>query len=178
MTLHESPPAARKGLNRVVKSLRFPNPSTLPVRHDGSILHPQLAVFNGAVCKICDFRTTSVELMGRHMFKKHRRKNDRKTWVSDEVGLGLRLQSWTTSGHRVYWIVTPDERTSDSQATLPVDCSARRTERVAALHDEERRRLSNKANEFSAMDTGSSKPASQSWPVRHRYIVGRRLELD
>ena len=82
----------------MVKSLRFPDPSTLPVRHDDSTLHPHLAVLNGAVCKICDFRTTSVELMSRHLPKKHRRKNDWKTWVSDEVDLGVRLQSWTTSG--------------------------------------------------------------------------------
>jgi hypothetical protein len=121
----------------VVKSLRFPNPSTLLVRHDGSISPPHLAVLNGAVCKICDFRTTSLELMGRHMSKKHRRKNDRKTWVSDEVELGVRFQSWTTSGYRVYWIVTPDERISESQAVIPPDSSPRRSERVAALHEEE-----------------------------------------
>jgi hypothetical protein len=140
-SVHKTPSAARKGLNRVVESLRFPNPSTLPVRHDGSILHPHLAALNGAVCKIWSFRTTSVELMGRHMSKKHQRKNDRKTWISDEVDPGARLQSWTTPGHRVYWVVAPDDLTSDSQAALPADCSPRRTERAAALHDEERRRL-------------------------------------
>ena len=43
-SVHETPPAARKGLNRVVKSLRFPNPSTLLVRHDGSTLHPHLSI--------------------------------------------------------------------------------------------------------------------------------------
>jgi hypothetical protein len=109
--------------------------------------------------------------MSRHMSKKHRWKNDRKTWVSDEVDLGVHLQSWTTSGHRVYWVVAPDERTSDSQATLLADCSPRRTERVAALHDEERRRLSNKANEFSAIDTGLDDPAVlTSWMRRTGWV--------
>lgn len=170
-SVHKTPPAARKGLNRVVKSLQFPNPSTLPVRDNGSTLHPHLAVLNGAACKICDFRTTSVELMGRHMSKEHRRKNDRKTWASDKVDLGVRLQSWTTSGNRVYWVVAPDERTSNSQATLPADCSPRRTRRVAALHDKERRRLSNKANEFSAIDTGLDDPAVlTSWMRRTGWV--------
>jgi hypothetical protein len=75
-SLYEIPLTARKGLNHVVKSLRFPNPSTLLVLHDGSTLHLHLTVLNGAVCKICDFRTTSLELIGRHMSKKHRRKDD------------------------------------------------------------------------------------------------------
>jgi hypothetical protein len=45
-------PRGSQGLNRVLRSLRSPSPSTLPVRHDGPILHPYLAVLNGAVCKI------------------------------------------------------------------------------------------------------------------------------
>jgi len=43
-SVHETPPAARKGLNRVVKTLRFPNPNTSPVRHDGSTPHSHLSI--------------------------------------------------------------------------------------------------------------------------------------
>jgi hypothetical protein len=124
--------------------------------------------------------------MGRHMSKKHQQKNDRKTWVSDKADLGVRLQSWTTSGHRVYWVIAPDERTSDSQAALPVDCSPRRTERVAALHDEERRRLSNKAIEFSknsqwathSILVGGNSYESPSGSVRAVRLHAELLQLD
>jgi hypothetical protein len=64
-SVYETPPTARKGLNRMVKSLQFTNPSTLPVRYDGSTVHPYLTVLNRAVCKVCDFRMTSLELIGR-----------------------------------------------------------------------------------------------------------------
>jgi len=37
-------PATRKGLNRVVKNLQFPNPNTLPVRLDGSTPRPHLSI--------------------------------------------------------------------------------------------------------------------------------------
>jgi hypothetical protein len=42
---------------------------------------------------------------------------------------------------------------------------------VAALHDEERRRLSNKANEFSAIDTELDDPAAlTSWMRRTGWV--------
>jgi hypothetical protein len=91
--------------------------------------------------------------------------------LSESTGAMHHLQSCTTTGHRVYWVVAPGERTSDSQAALLADCSPRRTKRVAALHNEERRRLSNRANEFSAIDTGLDDPAVlTSWMRRTGWV--------
>ena len=57
---------ARWGHNKLVHSLRLPNPERLPARQDGDPNHPYLALQRGAACLHCRFRSTSYEVTG-HM---------------------------------------------------------------------------------------------------------------
>lgn len=60
---HDVPAKARKGLSAFMKHLSLTDPNQLDRRHDLCTPHPYLAVQNGAACKRCHYRSTSVELV-------------------------------------------------------------------------------------------------------------------
>ena len=138
---HQIPTEAREGLNPFVKSLRLPNPNKLELRRDGSAPHPHLAIKSGAACKQCDYRSTSLDLMRRHMSKTHGRKSNRKNWLGDEIRENLQLQSWTQKGSRGYWIVGSGGHAAITAALPSSECSPRRQRRVGGLREEEQQRI-------------------------------------
>ncbi|KAI8401260.1 hypothetical protein FOFC_18129 [Fusarium oxysporum] len=62
---------ARRGLGLFIRSLHLPDPETLPVRLDGSSPHPHLRIHQGAACRHCGLRSTSLEVLSRHLKKLH-----------------------------------------------------------------------------------------------------------
>jgi hypothetical protein len=92
---HSAPAGARKGLNGFIQSLALSDPEKLRPRTDGCTPHPHLAVHTGCACSICEYKTTSLELMGRHFSKTHAAGEKGKKWVRDMIRTGLSLQSWT-----------------------------------------------------------------------------------
>ena len=107
---HAIPKHIRHGLARFIRSLHLPDPNTLPLRPDWSPAHPDLASHVGVACRHCTYRTTSVDLITRHLAKAHdrRRQGQKRDWLHDEVIQGVVLQSWTQNGARGYWIATRD----------------------------------------------------------------------
>lgn len=99
---HREPLASRRGLTSLIKSLGLPDPNTLPLRQDGSGPHSYLDIHSGAACKLCSFRSTSLELVCRHLAKGHRYKGSSRDWVGDKIDRNVHLQSWTQNGSRGY----------------------------------------------------------------------------
>ncbi|KAG8664460.1 hypothetical protein FPOAC2_13431 [Fusarium poae] len=62
---------ARRGPGLFIRALRLPDPKTLPVRPDGSSPHPHLRIQQGAACRHCGLRSTSLEVLSRHLKEVH-----------------------------------------------------------------------------------------------------------
>ncbi|KAK4243060.1 hypothetical protein C7999DRAFT_45037 [Corynascus novoguineensis] len=107
---HATPKHIRDGLARFIRSLHLPDPNTLSLRPDWSPAYPDLASHVGVACRHYAYRTTSADLITRHLAKAHdrRRQGKKRDWLYDEVIQGVVLQSWTQNGARGYWIATQD----------------------------------------------------------------------
>lgn len=132
-------------------SLGFPDPNTLPLREDGCSPHPQLARRRGLACRGCKERTTSRDLMQRHLTKEHRCKPNRRTPLSDSIYNSVTLQSWTRNGSRESWIVddSADSYEDDNEEDVPANHVREKTRKQAALmalHEAERKRLTQEEN--------------------------------
>jgi hypothetical protein len=92
---HEISAKARHGLNAFVKQLQLPDPNKLEPRPDGCTPHSNLATKSGVACGQCNYRSTSLDLVQRHLAKTHGEKGGRKTWLRDYLRKDLFLQSWT-----------------------------------------------------------------------------------
>ncbi|KAL2192351.1 hypothetical protein P885DRAFT_7126, partial [Corynascus similis CBS 632.67] len=66
---HSIPKRVRDGLAQFIRSLHLPDPNTLPLRPDWSPAHPDLTSHTGMACRHCAYRTTSVDLITRHLSK-------------------------------------------------------------------------------------------------------------
>lgn len=151
---HHVPIEDRKGLVSLVASLDLQDPNTLPLRKDGCLPHPHLARRRGLACRGCKERTTSRDLMQRHLSKEHGCKPNRRTPLSDSIFNSVTLQSWTQNGSRESWIVensgNSDEDEDEDALAVSLDTNSDRgpekTQRLAALaalHEAERQRLTN-----------------------------------
>ena len=94
---HNIPKQRRHGLNRLIQSLSLPDPTSLPLRPDWSKPHPHLAQHTGYCCAHCNKRSTSIEVISRHMNKAHAgcmipKHPDRQL---QHVKSDLLFQSWT-----------------------------------------------------------------------------------
>ena len=69
---HQIAPSLREGLTAYVRLLRLPDPNKLSLREEGSPAHSHLSVRSGTACKHCDFKTTGLTLMVRHISKAHK----------------------------------------------------------------------------------------------------------
>jgi len=87
-------------------------PKELRLRSDGSPPHPYLAKHLGIACKQCGFKTTSVQVVGRHLSKDHGLKRKSSTWLRDYVIERLTFQSWDRNGTYGYWVVALDRLTT------------------------------------------------------------------
>jgi hypothetical protein len=156
---HNVPNALRAWVSQYIRSLKLSDPSKLAPRPDGSPYHPHLAVSLGAACKHCDYRTTSTDLLGRHLVKSHGRKRKSSSWMRDDVIEGVLLQSWVQSGTRGFWIVDRNASVEGVAEELNHAClnhaalASTRT-RVEQMHKSERERLVDRRL-ISLTDVGS-----------------------
>ncbi|KAK4243174.1 hypothetical protein C7999DRAFT_44957 [Corynascus novoguineensis] len=108
---HAIPKHMRDGLARFIRSLHLPDPNTLPLRPDWSPAHPDLASHVGVACRHCTYRTTSADLITRHLAKAHdrRRQGKKRDWLYDEVIQGVpELALQTNWIRRTGWLETFD----------------------------------------------------------------------
>lgn len=137
---HSIPAYARRGLTPLIRELNLPNPNELPSRRDGCSPHPHLAMQTGAACKVCLFRSTSLELVQRHVAKEHGQGSRKQTMQRQQIDNGVLLQSWTQNGRRSYWIVKANDESGLPTASGISD-SPHRKKRLEAMHMEECDRL-------------------------------------
>ncbi|GKU09814.1 unnamed protein product, partial [Fusarium langsethiae] len=104
---------ARRGLGPFIRALRLPDPKTLPVRPDGSSPHPHLRIQQGAACRHCGLRSTSLEVLSRHLKEVHPqdiqhsrgRGFPESHWLQDHILDRLSFQAWTASNIERSWTV-------------------------------------------------------------------------
>lgn len=109
---HDIPLEARKGLTKLVKSLRLCNPDKASPRADGSPEHTCLKLYSGFSCRLCRFRTASLQLAKRHysdagpMNKDcpYNRATGNQRNVDDHIDY-VYLQSWGNGSSREFWTV-------------------------------------------------------------------------
>lgn len=99
---HGVPVQARAGLTAFLAELVLPDPNHVDLLPDWTAPHPHLAVQTGASCKRCHFRSTSIELVKRHVSKSHRRASKHKDWSREYIHCGAQLQSWTAAFRSQY----------------------------------------------------------------------------
>jgi hypothetical protein len=136
---HNHSPHVTKQLRELLKPYTILSPTQLALRPDHSPPHPHLAIHLGNACKHCGYKTTSTELMGRHLSSKHNVKRKASTWLQDHTQQGLALQCWDYSGASGYWIVKSNSATeirSSTDSSLD-QTSTPRLQRLEQLHIEE-----------------------------------------
>jgi hypothetical protein len=149
---HQTSATARRGLTAFVRSLVLQDPNKLALRTDGCLPHPDLLILQGVACKLCLFRSTSRDLMQRHMSKEHEQRTGQKDCLGDNVRDNLSLQSWTQSGPRSYWIVEPAVDTVLPEVGTHMEGSPRRRAMVSTIHEEEEQHLAQLDRDCSAID--------------------------
>ncbi|KAF5975170.1 hypothetical protein FBULB1_7526 [Fusarium bulbicola] len=147
---HHISKSARRQLNALVNSLKLPSPDTLPRRLDGSTPHPHLRIQYGQACKHCGLRSTSSDVLSKHIRTLHKSeiaatRSGGKHWLRDHINDNLSLQSWTLNDIKRAWVVMAPVRAgasrsrSSNQPLQPapdsIQCFANQ------LLDEERKRL-------------------------------------
>lgn len=169
---HGVPSQARRGLKAFVSSLQLKDPNKLELREDGRPPHPHLAIKLGVACRLCDFRSLNRDLAQRHMYTVHKQKGSQKSWLCDNIRSDLCLQSWTQNGPRGYWIAEADEQAALTETNPSIAYSSRRRARVAALHEEEHRRLAQLGQGYSTADSGTDDLAlTSNWMRRTGWLV-------
>lgn len=163
------PAEARNGLTSLVASLGLRDPNKLPLRKDGCPAHPHLVKKRGWACKGCTERTTSRDLMQRHLSKIHGCRTDRESQISASIRNYVTLQSWTQNGPRESLIVEDgiDIALSDNSNDPVPQVSPRRLRKVASLHEEERRRLAERDQDESTTNATTDELAlTTNWMRR------------
>ncbi|KAH7147075.1 hypothetical protein B0J13DRAFT_405209, partial [Dactylonectria estremocensis] len=107
---HGVPKSARRGLNSLILTLSLPDPDALPMRAGRSAPHPHLALQVGAACRHCQLRSTSLELLSRHLKKLYKDKIKKtgargNQWLRDHIEDNLTFQSWKANDIHHSWIV-------------------------------------------------------------------------
>ncbi|KAH7418812.1 hypothetical protein BKA64DRAFT_763499 [Cadophora sp. MPI-SDFR-AT-0126] len=94
---HQTAPELRRGLTKLIRPLELPDPAELPLRPDDSQPHPHLKVHNGHVCRRCDYRTASLDLMTRHA-RQHIHGTQAARSAVDDLFYDVLLQTWVGLG--------------------------------------------------------------------------------
>jgi hypothetical protein len=152
-----------------MKYLSLRDPNQIAPRADYSPSHPHLTIYLGDACKHCNYRSTSLESIRRHLSKTHRCKSDQKLWLRDGVESDLQLQSWTINGARDFWVV----QRKSTNVELDVHGSPRRRRVVAIMHEEEEEQwLEEGRQKQSATDTGVDDLAlTSNWMRRTGWVT-------
>jgi hypothetical protein len=102
---HNHHKAQVKDLSQLLRPYTILGPKELRLRPDHTSLHPHLSKHLGMMCKHCRHKTTSLEMLARHLSKDHSMKRKTATWLHDNGVSGLMLQCWDRNGAYGYWIV-------------------------------------------------------------------------
>jgi hypothetical protein len=145
---HSVPAKERSGLNALVLKLKLPDPNTLPTSQDWSPAHPYLALQAGVVCLQCNYRTTSKDLLQRHLSKEHGQRRSDEDLGRGKIWTEVSLQSWSQNGKRKFWIVEP---TIDQDTAQSLDQSPRRQRRLAQIHRAEEERVASRDHNTSTI---------------------------
>jgi hypothetical protein len=78
-----------KELGQLLQPYTILGPTELRLRPDHSPPHPDLTKHLGMMCKQCRHKTTSAEILGRHLSKEHRVKRKTSTWLREHAASGL-----------------------------------------------------------------------------------------
>jgi hypothetical protein len=152
---HNVPKSTTKELMRLLRPYTFLGPEALRLRPDGSTPHPHLRVQRGIACRHCSFKTTSHEVLSRHLSKNYGVKRKSPTWLYDHVVSGLLLQSWGWHSADGYWIVKPESSITQALDDSLLQDSMPRLSRLEALHRKERDSLLAR-HKASATDSGKT----------------------
>jgi hypothetical protein len=141
--MHKCPRYLTKDLGQLLKPYTILGPKELPLRPDYAPPHPHPSKHLGMMCKHCKHKTTSAEILARHLSKEHGVKRKTATWLREHGVSGLVLQSWDRNGAYGYWIVEADRSASASSTfdNSQLQESALRLQRLEQMHRDERERL-------------------------------------
>ncbi|KAH8690376.1 hypothetical protein GQ44DRAFT_744804 [Phaeosphaeriaceae sp. PMI808] len=169
---HKLPRHLAKEASRRLGPYTILGPKELRLRPDNSAPHPYLSKHLGAMCKHCGLKTTSTEVLSRHLSKDHRMKRKTSTWRREHVIDGLMLQSWDRNGAYGYWTVAELDRSvpiSSSFDNSLLQQSVPRMQRLEQLHRDELGRIRGHLKE-SNIDTSSSDMAlNTNWMRRTQW---------
>jgi hypothetical protein len=157
-----------KDLAQLLRPYTILGPKELHLRPDNAPPHPHLFKHLGMTCKHCGHKTTSAEILARHLSKEHSMKRKTSTWLREHGVTGAVLQCWDRNGAYGYWIVKAGRSPAASSSTFDnslLQESASRLLRLEQLHLDERKRLI--SNRSVTNDIGSSDMAlNTNWMRR------------
>lgn len=167
---HQYSKDSARELSRLLRPCTILGPKELRLQPDHSPPHPHLSKHLGMMCKHCGQKTTSVEILRRHLSKEHGVKRRTSTWLREHGVDGLMLQSWDRNGTYGYWIVRADPSAS-AVSTFDnslLQESASRLHRLEQLHRDERERLAGRQKVTN--ETGSRDMAlNTNWMRRNGW---------
>ncbi|EXU95183.1 hypothetical protein X797_011731 [Metarhizium robertsii] len=112
------------GPNKLINSLQLPGPRQLPPRQGGCLQHPHLALQRAAACSYYRFRSTSYDLLSRHLKKEHRRevmaRRSSGYWLRDHIQDDILFQSWLPGDILAAWRVSASAVEEPTLALLAV----------------------------------------------------------
>lgn len=103
--IHEIPLESRQDLNSVIKRLALPDVNTVEARDDACAPHPHLITSSCVQCKHRTYRSTSPDLIRRHLSAEHKLKGRDLARARDHFDEHLSSQAWAQNGKRDFWIV-------------------------------------------------------------------------
>jgi hypothetical protein len=166
---HKVPLESRQDLNAVIKRLALPDVNTVEARKDGCAPHPYLVTSSGVQCKHCNYRSTSLDLIKRHLSAEQKLKGRDLARARDHFDEHLSFQAWTQNGKRDFWIVQSDYATPHIADNTS---SPRRLRRIRTLHLDEQQHCRERERLLKSADTGVDGLAFISnWMRRTRWAV-------
>lgn len=104
---HKIPKTLRRGLDRLITSLKLCDPRLESPRPNSSAPYPYLQISAGYCCHRCAYLTISSKLCQQHSCPSVESFYLLKQNLCDDVN-EVFLQSWVKEGPRAYWIVHPE----------------------------------------------------------------------
>ena len=120
------------------------------------------------VCLQCNCRTTSADLLRRHLSKEHGQRRADMDIHRGKAWKEVSLQSWSQNGKREFWIV---ESNVDQTPAQDSDRSPRRQCRLAQVHSAERDR----AAMHDRVCGHRVRPNADRALATHHYAIGRLI---
>jgi hypothetical protein len=143
----------------------FRNPAEVPLRANGSDIHPRLAVHEGFAC--CNFRTVNYHELTKHISQRHLGGRQATRSRIDKINLhdDVYLQTWTHGASLRYWIVKKDGSTIRPVAGRGV------SEHIESAHQRERARAEEQKRTHSTNTTAPTLAGTRPWIERTRWEI-------